>query len=65
MAKYAEMASVVAGLKFKTPGGLLVETTGKSQVVASHKMHVHEVKITDGASSGQQFLFNLDYAQPV
>ncbi len=65
MAKYAEMTSIVAGMKFKTPSGLLVETTGKSQLIASHKINVHEVTITDGASSGQQFLFNLDYAQPV
>jgi hypothetical protein len=61
--KYAEMANIGAGLKFKSPSGLLVETTGSTQHVASHHLYVHEVVVVEGSNQGQKFLLNLDYAQ--
>lgn len=63
--KYAEMGNIQAGLKFKSPIGLLVETTGTTQHIASHSIYVHEVVVVEGASQGQKFLLNLDYAQAV
>ncbi len=61
--KYAESDSVEAGLRFKSAGGLTVETTGKTTHIESHDMYVHEVKIIEGSSEGQIFLHNLDYAE--
>jgi hypothetical protein len=63
VAKYAEMTKVDAGLKFKTPSGVLVETTGSTQHIASHNLYVHEVVVAEGSGQGQKFLLNLDYAQ--
>ena len=62
---YAEMANIEAGLKFKTRAGLTVETTGVTQAVENHDMHVHEVVIVDGAGEGSKYLHNLDYAEKV
>lgn len=61
--KYAEMQSIEAGLRFKTPSGILVETTGTTQHIASHSIYVHEVAVAEGSDQGQKFLLNLDYAQ--
>ena len=61
--KYAEMQSIQPGLRFKSPSGLLIETTGTTQRIASHSMYVHEVAVVDGPRQGQKFLLNLDYAQ--
>ena len=46
---YAEMASIEAGVQFKTWAGLIVETTGVTQAVENHDMNVHEVVIVEGA----------------
>ena len=61
--KYAEMASIEAGLRFKTQGGLIVQTTGVTQRIESHNLYVHEVAIVEGAGQGAKYLHNLDYAQ--
>ena len=60
---YAEMEKVEAGLRFKTPSGLTVETTGSSVKVESHNIYVHEVSIVEGSGEGQTFLHNLDKAE--
>ena len=62
---YAEMANIDAGLKFKTRGGLTVETTGVTQSIENHDMHVHEVVIIDGPGEGSKYLIHLDYAEQV
>ncbi len=62
---YAEMASIEAGLQFKTRAGLTVETTGVTQAVENHDMNVHEVVIVEGAGEGSKYLHNLDYAEKV
>ena len=62
---YAEMASIEAGLQFKTWAGLIVETTGVTQAVENHDMNVHEVVIVEGAGEGSKYLRNLDYAEKV
>jgi hypothetical protein len=61
---YAEQASVAPGLRFKTPGGLVVRITGKAVRVESRHLYVHEVEIVEGTGIGSKFLLNLDYAQP-
>ena len=60
---YAEMASIDAGIKFKTRAGLLVETTGVSQQIESVDVHVHEVVIVEGQGQGEKYLHKLDYAE--
>lgn len=60
---YGEADSVEAGLKFKSPGGLIVETTGKTSQVESNDLYVHEVKIIEGDYAGEIYLLNLDYAK--
>jgi DNA topoisomerase VI subunit A len=62
---YAEMDSVEAGLKFKTRAGLVVETTGVSQQIENHEVHVHEVVIVEGEGQGEKYLHNLDFAEKV
>jgi hypothetical protein len=62
---YAEMDSVEAGLKFKTRAGLIVETTGVSQQIENHELHVHEVVIVEGEGQGEKYLHNLDFAEQV
>ena len=62
--KYSEMASIEAGLRFKTIGGLIVETTGQSQHIESVNVHVHEVMIVEGVGQGNKYLHNLDSAEP-
>ncbi len=62
---YAEMNSIEAGLKFKTRAGLIVETTGVSQQLENHELHVHEVVIVEGEGQGEKYLHNLDYAEKV
>ena len=62
---YAEMDSIEAGLKFKTRAGLIVETTGVSQQLENHELHVHEVVIVEGDGQGEKYMHNLDYAEKV
>ena len=62
---YAEQNSVEKGLRFKTKGGLLVETTGSTTHIASTNVYVHEVEVVEGPSQGSKYLHNLDYAEPV
>ena len=62
---YAEMDSVEAGLKFKTRGGLIVETTGVTQAIENHDMNVHEVVIVEGPGEGSKYMLHLDYAEAV
>jgi len=61
--KYAEMASIEAGLRFKTQSGLLVETTGISQIIELHNIYVHEVVVVEGTGQGYKYLHNLDSAE--
>ena len=57
---YSTMEEVEAGIKLKTIGGLMVETTGTSMHIESHDVHVHEVVITEGVGEGNTYLYNLD-----
>ena len=63
--KFSEMESIDAGLKFKTIGGLMVETTGVTVHVESTEVYVHEVQITEGVGEGNKYLHNLDSAEPL
>ena len=60
---YAEMESIDSGLRFKTQGELVVETTGVTQHIESTNVYVHEVVIVEGDYQGNKYLHNLDYAQ--
>ena len=60
---YGEDDSIEAGLKFKSPGGLIVETTGNTSNVEVHNLYVHEVKIVEGDYAGETYLLNLDFAE--
>ena len=62
---YAEQNSVEKGLRFKTKGGLLVQTTGSTTHIASTNVYVHEVEVVEGPSQGSKYLHNLDYAESV
>ncbi|MFQ5933065.1 MAG: hypothetical protein ACE5KI_00300 [Dehalococcoidia bacterium] len=62
---YAEMDSIEAGQRFKSPSGLIVETTGNTSSIDVHQIYVHEVKIVEGEYAGEVFLLNLDYAEPL
>ena len=62
---YAKMNSIEAGLKFKTRGGLVVETTGVTQHVESEDVHVHEVVVLEGPGEGSKYLIQLDYHEQV
>ncbi len=62
---YAEMASIDAGIKFKTRAGLVVETTGVSLQIESVEVHVHEVVIVEGEGQGEKYMHNLDFAEKV
>lgn len=62
---YAEQSSVEKGLRFKTRGGLLVQTTGSTTHIASTNVYVHEVEVVEGPSQGSKYLHNLDYAESV
>ena len=61
--QYSEMDAIDAGLKFKTVGGVIVETTGVTVHVESTEVYVHEVSITEGAGEGNTYLHNLDSAE--
>jgi len=63
VAKYSETTKVDAGLKFKTVGGTIVQTTGNTQKIEAHNLYVHEVEIIEGTGKGYKFLHNLDNAQ--
>ena len=58
--KYSTMDEVEPGIKLKTIGGLIVETTGTSVHVESTDVHVHEVIITEGVGEGNKYFYNLD-----
>lgn len=60
---YAETEDVDAGMKFTSPSGLQIETTGMTVYVESHDMYVHEVEILEGVGQGNRFLLNLDSAK--
>lgn len=60
---YAETEDVDAGMKFTSPSGLQIETTGTTVYVESHDMYVHEVEILEGVGQGNRFLLNLDSAK--
>ena len=62
---YAEQSSVEKGLRFKTQGGLLVQTTGNTTHIASSNVYVHEVEVVEGPGQGSKYLHNLDYAESV
>ena len=57
------MASIEAGLRFKTIGGSIVETTGQSQYIESVNVHVHDVVIVEGIGEGNHYLHTLDSAE--
>ena len=61
--KYSEMDSIEPGLRFKTIGNLIVETTGRTELVDSVKVYVHEVVIVAGVGEGNKYLHNLDSAE--
>ncbi len=61
---YVEQSSVDAGIRFKSPSGILVETTGNTVHIPAHEMYVHEVVIVDGVGKGEKFLLNLDSSTP-
>ena len=61
--KYSEMDSIESGLKFKTIGGAIVETTGQSEFIDSVNVHVHDVVILEGTGEGNHYLHNLDSAE--
>ena len=61
--KYSEMSSIESGLRFKTIGGLIVETTGQTQLIHSVEAHAHEVVIVEGVGVGNKYLHNLDSAE--
>jgi hypothetical protein len=63
--KYSETVSIEAGMRFKTIGGLFVETTGESEYIESVEVHVHEVMIAEGVGQGNKYLHNLDSAEPL
>ena len=52
-------------MRFKTIGGLMVETTGHSQYIESVNVHVHDVVIVEGVGEGNHYLHNLDSAEPL
>ncbi len=60
---FAEQTTVEKGLRFKTKGGLLVETTGSTTHIASTNVYVHEVEVIEGPGQGSKYLHNLDYAE--
>ena len=60
---YAQTEMVDPGLRFKTKGGLLVETTGVTVHIESTDVFVHEVVITEGVGEGDKYLHNLDTAE--
>ena len=62
---YAEQDSVEKGLRFKTRGRLVVQTTGNTTHIASTNVYVHEVEVLGGPGQGSKYLHNLDYAEPV
>ena len=62
---YAEKESIEADLRFKTPSGLIVKTTGTTVRVESRDIFVHEVVIVEGSGVGQTFLHNLDASEPL
>ena len=61
--KYSEMDNIEPGLRFKTIGGLIVETTGHTQLIHSVEAHPHEVVIAEGVGEGNKYWHNLDSAE--
>ena len=66
VSKFSEMDTIEQGLRFKTVSGIVVETTGQTQLVESeHQLYVHEVVIVEGVGEGNKYLHNLDSAEPL
>jgi HEAT repeat protein len=63
--KYAKMEKVASGLRFKSPVGLIVETTGNAKHIEINRIYVHEVVVVEGIGLGEKHLLNLDYAEPL
>ena len=61
--KFSEMDSIEAGLRFKTVGGAIVETTGATQNIDVRGVFVHEVSIVEGLGQDYKYFHNLDSAQ--
>ena len=62
----SETEAIEPGLRFKTVGGLVVETTGQTVLVQTEEpVYVHEVVIVDGVGEGNKYLHNLDSAEPL
>ena len=61
--KYSETDTIEAGLRFKTYGGAIVETTGVTEKIESNELYVHEVSIAEGTGQGYMYLHNLDNAE--
>ena len=51
-------------MKFESPSGMSVETTGNTLHIPAHDMYVHEVVILEGVGQGSKFYLNLDAAKP-
>ena len=62
---YSEITNIETGLRFKTVGGAVVETTGQSVYIESVNVHVHDVVIVEGVGQGNHYLHNLDSAEPL
>ena len=66
VSKFSEMDTIEQGLRFKTVSGIVVETTGQTQLVESERqLYVHEVVIVEGVGEGNKYLHNLDSAEPL
>ena len=61
--KYSEMDSIEAGLRFKTIGGVIVETTGATLNIDVRDLFVHEVSVVEGTGQDYKYFHNLDSAQ--
>ena len=61
--KYSEVDSIEAGLKFKTIGGVIVETTGSTQNIDVREVFVHEVSVIEGPGQDYKYFHNLDSAE--
>ena len=62
---YAKQDSIESGMRFKTRGCLVVETTGVTQSLEANDDFVHEVVVVEGEGEGNKYLHNLDYAEKV
>mgnify|MGYP000224000524 CR=1 FL=1 len=63
--EFSKMKSIDSGLKFKTVGNLMVETTGITEHLEETDLFVHEVKVLKGPGEGNIYLHNLDSAEQI